>query len=252
VPRRRCFLGLLLTAGLATAACGDSTSDTTGGITVFAAASLTEAFGALGAAFTAEPGGVDVTLSFGGSSDLVAQIDAGAPADVFASADAESMDRLVASHRTAGQPRVFATNRLAILTAPGNPRGITGVADLADPDLVVVTCAAEVPCGAYASELFATAGVTVTARSLEENVKAVATKVTLGEADAGIVYATDVLAAGARAGGVEIPPELNVAAAYPITALAEANDPDTAEAFVDFVLGPQGQSILTSYGFREP
>ena len=135
---------------------------------------------------------------------------------------------------------------------PGNPKGITGVADLANHDLIVVLCAPEVPCGKYAAQIFENAGVTVTPKSFEENVKAVVTKVTLGEADAGIVYATDVTAAGAEAEGVEIPADINVVAEYPIAATTEAPNADGAQAFIDFVLSEQGQKILASYGFLAP
>jgi molybdate transport system substrate-binding protein len=249
----RALAGSLAVLGVVAASCGadDATAGRTGEITVFAAASLTDAFTELGAAFEAAHPDTAARFSFAGSSDLVAQIEAGAPADVFAAADLDTMDRLVASGH-AGAPERFATNRLAIITAAGNPEGITAVADLAAPDLVVVTCAAEVPCGAYSQELFANAGVSVTPRSYEENVKGVANKVTLGEADAGIVYTTDVVAAGDRAAGVDIPADVNVVADYPIVATAGAADPEAAAAFVDFVLDPEGQAILADHGFAGP
>ena len=259
----RLLIGALVVLGLAAASCGEddaasarsttgSASAVTGDITVFAAASLTDAFTELGEAFEAANPGATVTFSFAGSSDLVAQIDEGAPADVFASADQSNMAKLTEVGGNAGEPAVFATNQLEIITAAGNPEGITAVADLADPDLVVVTCAVEVPCGRYSHELFTNAGVAVTPRSFEENVKGVVNKVTLGEADAGIVYATDVLAAGDRAAGVEIPADINVEAQYPIVATAGAAQPETAEAFIDLVLGPDGQAILAGYGFSGP
>jgi molybdate transport system substrate-binding protein len=138
------------------------------------------------------------------------------------------------------------------VVAADNPLGITGVADLADPDLVLVTCAPEVPCGSYATRIFEQAGVEVTPDSYEENVKAVVTKVRLGEADAGIAYATDVSAAGADVDGVEIPDDVNVVAEYPIAVTVEARDPDGGRAFVDFVLSDVGQSILAGFGFTSP
>lgn len=224
-------------------------SQVSGDITVFAAASLTAAFTELGDAFMAANPDAEVTFNFAGSSDLVAQITEGAPVDVFASADVNNMDKLVHAGLDADDPVVFATNVAEIIVEPGNPTGITGVSDLADDDLVVVQCAPEVPCGSYAERIFANAGVTVTPASLEENVKAVVTKVTLGEADAGIVYRTDVLAAGGDADGVVIPDDVNVVAEYPIVLTANAANPDGARAFIDFVLGPSGQEILAGFGF---
>ncbi len=162
------------------------------------------------------------------------------------------MAKLTDADGTTGDPEVFATNSAEIIVAPGNPLAIGGVEDLADPALIVVTCAPEVPCGAYAAEVFANAGVTVTPDSLEENVKAVVTKVTLGEADAGIAYATDVQAAGADASGVKIPADINVVAEYPIALTAGTTDRDGAQAFIDFVTGAVGQSILADYGFTAP
>jgi molybdate transport system substrate-binding protein len=222
-----------------------------GDITVFAAASLTAAFEEIGTAFTVEHPDTDVVFNFAASSELVAQINEGAPADVFASADMTNMTKLTDAAANGGEPVVFTRNLASIIVAPGNPKGITGVADLADEDLIYVQCAPEVPCGAYAEQIFDNAGVTVTPKSLEENVKAVVTKVILGEADAGIVYATDVTAAGADAAGVEIPDDVNVVAEYPIATTATAPNADGAQAFVDFVMSEQGQKILQSYGFIE-
>ena len=177
-----------------------------GDVTVFAAASLTAAFTEIGDAFEAENPDANVVLNFAGSSDLVTQITEGAPADVFASADLKNMTKVTDASLNAAEPVVFATNIAEIIVGAGNPKGVTGVADLADPtDLIVVQCASEVPCGSYAEQIYEKAGITVTPASFEENVKAVVTKVTLGEADAGIVYATDVTAAGTDAEGVAIP-----------------------------------------------
>lgn len=239
--------------GLPTVACGSDEGDAaTGDLTVFAAASLTAAFTEIGDAFMVEYPDSAVTFNFAGSSDLVTQIDEGAPADVFASADLGNMTKLVDAGGDATEPVVFATNLAAIVVGAGNPKGVTGVADLANEDLIVVQCAPEVPCGKYATQIFENAGVTVTPKSLEENVKAVVGKVTLGEADAGIVYVTDIAAAGAEVDGVEIAADINVVAEYPIVVTNEAPNPDAAQAFVDFVLGGQGQQILASYGFLEP
>ena len=245
----------LALAALATTAlaCGsDGSTSSTDTVTVFAAASLTAAFTEIGEAFTAANPDTEVTFNFAASSALVTQIGEGAPADVFASADVTTMATLTEADNHAADPVVFTTNLAQIIVAPGNPKGITRVADLADPDLIVVSCAPDVPCGRYAKQIFDTAGVAVTPKSLEENVKAVVAKVTLGEADAGIVYATDVIAAGAKAAGVAIPAEQNVVAQYPIVVTKEAPNPAGGQAFVDFVLSPDGQSILQSFGFVSP
>jgi molybdate transport system substrate-binding protein len=254
--RSRLLLATVGMFGLVAAACGsDSTTapdSTSGDIVVFAASSLTGAFKEIGDAFMAANPDAKVTFNFAASSDLVTQIDQGAPADVFASADKKNMTKLTDKNEIAGQPTVFATNLLQILVGAGNPKGITGVADLAQQDLIVVTCDPEVPCGKYATQLFTNAGVTVTPKSLEQNVKAVVTKVTSGEADAGIVYITDVLAAGDKAAGVDIPADVNVKAEYPIGVTAAAPNAAGAKAFADFVSSPDGQKILASFGFGAP
>jgi molybdate transport system substrate-binding protein len=232
-------------------ACGTSADDEVR-VTVFAAASLTAAFTDLGDAFMAADPDVEVVFNFAGSSSLATQIGEGAPADVFASADAANMTTLIEADGTASDPVVFATNVAQIIVQPGNPSNITGVADLARPDLVVVSCAPEVPCGRYAQQIVDRAGVDVTPDSFEENVKAVVTKITLGEADAGIVYATDVAAAGDQAQGVVIPDDVNVVAQYPIAVTSEAPNPEGARAFVHFVLSAEGRRVLQSYGFTAP
>jgi molybdate transport system substrate-binding protein len=250
------FLALL---GLVTAACGSDNSSSgattvavTGDITVFAAASLTDAFKAAGDAFTKAHPDAHVTFSFDASSALVTQITQGAPADVFASADMTNMDKLTAASLNGETPVVFATNVLAVIVPKGNPKAITGVADLAQPDLKVVLCAAEVPCGKYAQQILTTAKVAVTPVSLEQNVKGVVTKVTSGEADAGIVYTTDVQAAGAAAEGVAIPADINVVATYPIASLKTSKNPAVDQAFIAFLTGSGGQAILATYGFKTP
>lgn len=254
VPRPSGFrvsvIALLALEGLLVASCGsdDSPMD----VTVFAAASLSDVFTEIGEAFTLDHPDVNLRFNFAASSELATQISEGAPADVFASADSNSMTTLTDAGDTATDPVVFAANRAEIIVGPGNPQGITSVADLADEDLIVVLCSPEVPCGRYAAQVLENAGISVTAKSFEENVKAVVTKVTLGEADAGIVYATDVLAAGEEADGVEIPSEINVLAEYPITVTRLASNPAMAQAFVEFVVGEHGQQILASYGFVAP
>ena len=260
-PSRRRVVALM-TLGLIAAACGSSTSKTAttaasalqGHITVFAAASLTAAFNETGMAFTAANPRAKVTFSFDASSALVTQITQGAPADLFASADTANMDKLTAASGAgvSAAPITFATNKLQIIVAKGNPKGITGVADLAKSGLIYVTAAPEVPIGAYAKQVLDKAKVTVTPKSLEADVKSVVNKVTLGEADAGIVYATDVKAAGDKAVRVVVPDDLNVVANYPIAVTKATKNSAAATAFVGFVAGTQGQTILAKYGFTKP
>jgi len=256
-------IALLALLGLVAAACGSDNSGSasattttakavTGDITVFAAASLTESFKEIGAAFTKANPGAEATFSFDASSALVQQITQGAPADLFASADTANMDKLTMPGLNGTAPVVFATNLLAVIVAKGNPKGITGVADLANTDLRLVICAAEVPCGKYANQIFTTAGVTVNPVSLEQNVKGVATKVTAGEADAGIVYTTDVIAAGGKADAVAIPANINVIAKYPIASVKTSTKTDVDAAFITFLAGTDGQAILAKYGFGQP
>jgi len=233
-----------LTLSLA-GACADDDEDAGGDITVFAAASLTSAYEELGALYEEQHDGATVELNFAASSELAVQIAEGAAVDVFASADQVNMDKV--ANEVDGEPSIFATNRLTILTEPGNPKGIEDVAGLADPELIIVSCGPEVPIGAYSQEVFETAGVDVEIDSEEADVKAVVSKVVLGEADAGLVYVTDAVAAGDAVASVEIPDDLNVVAEYPITAL----DADGA-AFRDLVLSEEGQAILAEYGFAAP
>ena len=249
----------LLAAALALAACTSGTttaigSASTGGgdLVVFAAASLTGAFDEIGAAFMAENPDLTVTFNYAGSSDLVTQINEGAPADVFASADAANMTKLTDAGNNSGEPEIFVKNTPQIIVGRGNPKAIATVADLANPDTIVVLCAPQVPCGTYAATILTNAKVTVTPKSQEQNVKAIVSKVTAGEADAGIVYATDVIAAGDAAEGVNIPADINVMADYPIVATKESANPAAAAAFIEFVSSEQGQKILDSYGFLQP
>jgi molybdate transport system substrate-binding protein len=203
----------------------------------------------MASAFEKAHPGVAVELNFAGSQTLVQQIQEGAPADVFASADETNMQKLVASGEIAGTPQLFAHNALQIVVAAGNPKHIGGLADLAKPGLTITLCGPTVPCGRYAGEAFGKAVLAVPAASQELDVKAVVTKVALGEADAGIVYVTDVRAAGSTVEGVDIPAASNVVARYPIAPLKSAPNPATAAAFVAFVLSPEGQKGLATFGF---
>ncbi|MDP9070387.1 MAG: molybdate ABC transporter substrate-binding protein [Actinomycetota bacterium] len=221
-------------------------------MTVFAAASLTEAFRALGTEFEGNHPGVEVAFNFAAAPTLVTQIQQGAPADVFASADEPNMKKAVDTGEVEGAPRTFARNHLQIAVAAGNPKRITGLADLTKPGLTIAGVAPDVPVGRYGAEAFAKAGLQPPEASREESVKAVVNRIALGEADAGIVYVTDVKAAAGKVGGVEIPEEQNVVARYPIAALREAPHGDAARAFVEFVLSRPGQEVMSRFGFLEP
>jgi molybdate transport system substrate-binding protein len=220
-------------------------------VTVFAAASLVDAFGELARGFRTTPGGVAVELNFGASSGLGEQILAGAPADVFASANASTMATLVRSG-AAVDPVDFATNRLQVAVPPGNPAGVTGLRDFAAPEHLLGLCAEEVPCGQLARHALAGAGVNPSIDTNEANVRSLLTKIQEGELDAGIVYRSDVHAGGDRIEGVDIPPELNVTTAYPITVLAEAVNSDGGDAFLAYVLSDRGQAVLAAHGFDGP
>ena len=217
-----------------TAGCGDDDDSATGSITVFAAASLTDAFTELGSAFEDANPGTTVELNFGASSALREQILAGAPADVFASANTSNMDQVVDAG-AAADPEAFVSNQLQIATPAGNAAGITGLADFADADLLIGLCAEEVPCGQFGREALANAGVTPSIDTNAPDVRALLTQIESGDLDAGIVYRTDVLAAGDAVEGIEIPPDENVVASYPIAVLTAAGNPEVAEAFVAFV-----------------
>jgi molybdate transport system substrate-binding protein len=218
-------------------------------VTVFAAASLTAAFQNIAATFEKAHPDLKVQLNFAGSPTLVQQIQQGAPADVFASADEANMQKLTESGGIAGTPQVFARNQLQIAVATGNAKAITGLADLTKPGLTIALCGPTVPCGRYAAEAFAKAGLTPPAASQELDVKAVVSKVAMGEADAGIVYVTDVRAAGGKVMGVSIPESSNVIARYPMAVVKGAPNPAAATAFINFVLSPEGQRVLADFGF---
>jgi molybdate transport system substrate-binding protein len=221
-------------------------------LTVSAAASLSGALSEIARAFEQAHPGVMVHTNFAGSPTLVQQIREGAPVDVFASADESNMQKLVDAGDVAGTPTVFARNRLAILVQQGNPKKITGIADLARPGLVVSLCGPTVPAGRYAREIFAKAGVKVPESSQELDVKAVVSRVVLGEADAGVGYTTDVRAAGERVAGIDIPDAQNVVAQYPAAALKRAKDPAQATELVGFLRAEAAQAILSRYGFLPP
>jgi len=246
-----CAAGAETTTGDPTTAASDGA--VSGDVTVFAGASLTDAFTELGTAFEDANPGTTVTFNFAGSQQLATQITTdGAPADVFASADQTQMDVVGEAALLAGGPVVFARNRLEISVEPGNPAGIATLDDLGRDGIGVVLAADEVPAGRYAREALDAAGVTVRPVSLETDVRAVLTKVSLGEADAGIVYTSDIAAAEDTVEGVAIPDEDNVIAAYLIATLRDAPSAEAARAFVETVRSEKGQETLDAYGFDTP
>jgi len=250
-------------SALALAACGSSSSPSgsstttgsgtgvTGAITVFAASSLKEAFTTIGQQFEAANPGSKVTFNFGPSSTLATQITQAAPADVFAAASTKTMDTVVSGGAATG-PQTFATNTMELATPTNPTTPVTSLADLAKPGVKVAVCQKDVPCGVAANTLFTQNNLTVTPVSQEVDVKAVLSKVELGEVDAGVVYVTDVLAAGSKVKGITIPADVNASTSYPIAALTASKNPDLAKAFVDYVLSPDGATALTDAGFEKP
>ena len=246
---------LILTLVLLSACASNDPQPAPETVTVFAAASLTEAFSEITTAFEASHPGVDMSLSFAGSNTLRAQIEQGAGADVFASANTKEMDALVTSGLvTEGAPQPFLTNRLVVITPADNPAKLSNFNELARPGLKLVLATEEVPVGRYARQMLENAGADFKARVLanvvsnETDVKQVLAKVQLGEADAGIVYESDAVAAP-ELPVIDVPAEWNVLAKYPIAALKHAPHPDLANEFVAFVLSPDGQAILKKWGF---
>jgi molybdate transport system substrate-binding protein len=222
------------------------------GLTVLAAASLQSAFTELGERFEAANPGTTVRLSFAGSADLAAQVQQGAPADVVATADEATMARLADDGLLAGPARPFAGNTMMIAVPAGNPAGITAFDDLGRAGVAVVVCAPQVPCGAAAQRIQASTGVTLAPVSEEGSVAGVLGKVGTGQADAGVVYRTDVAAAGPAVQGIAIPEAVNATTTYPIAVLADSAEPALARAFADLVLGEAGQQVLRDAGFTAP
>jgi molybdate transport system substrate-binding protein len=259
--RRTAAAGLTAVALLALSACGkdDSPAASTpssstssqavsGTVTVFAAASLTGTFTQLGKDFEAAHPGVKVVFNFAGSSALAQQIDQGAPADVFASAAPKNMDQVTDK----GTVTTFAKNRLEIAIPKGNPGKITGLADFGDAGKKIALCAEQVPCGAAAKKVFEAAKITAEPDSLEQDVKAALTKVSLGEVDAALVYKTDVQAAAGKVDGIEFPEADKAINEYPIATLTTAPNATGANAFVDYVLSGKGRTVLSNAGFDAP
>ena len=267
---RRPVLTLIATAitasGLLLAGCGTSTTTgpsaqpsvsgsgsapVSGTVNVFAAASLREAFIKLGQQFEAAHPGAKVVFNFGASSGLATQINHGAPADVFASASTRNMDQVVTTGAASATTN-FASNVMEIAVPAKNPANITQLADLAKSGVKVALCQPAVPCSTTAAKVFANAKLTVTPVTEEVDVKAVLTKVTLGEVDAGVVYVTDVRSAGTKVKGIVIPADVNASTQYPIATLTKAPNKAAAQAFTDYVLSPDGAGVLTAAGFAKP
>ncbi|MBT8228372.1 MAG: molybdate ABC transporter substrate-binding protein [Dactylosporangium sp.] len=235
----------------ATGGAPDASARVTGPVTVLAAASLTEVFTQLGTDFEAAHPGTTVTFSFAASSTLAQQINAGAPGDVFAAASPTTMATVTDAGNAAGQPQVFARNQLVIAVAQGNPLGISGLADLTGPAVKTAICAEQVPCGAVAQRVLVASGVDLEPATLERDVKAALAKVRLGEADAALVYRTDV-AAVSDVTGVEFGESAVARNDYPIVTLRDAGNRAGAEAFIDFVRADQASATLLAAGFQRP
>jgi molybdate transport system substrate-binding protein len=226
-------------------------SASTTSITVFAAASLQGTFTQLGKQFEAAHPGDSVKFSFGPSSGLATEITSGAPADVFASAAPANMDTVVTAGDATG-PKDFAKNEMEVAVPPANPAKVTTVDDLAHSSTKVALCQPQVPCGVVAAQVFKNANLTVKPVTLQADVKSVLTQVELGNVDAGMVYVTDVMAAGSKVKGVPIPASDNASTLYPIATINHSKNMSEAQAFVAYVLSPAGQKVLKTAGFQKP
>jgi molybdenum ABC transporter molybdate-binding protein len=229
-----------------------ATAAVSGTVTVLAAASLTESFEELGTRLATENPGLEVVFSFGPSSGLVEQVLAGAPADVLATADMRTMEEAVAGGVIEGTPEVFAGNTLTLAVPAGNPGEVTGLADLARPELRVAICEAQVPCGAASEKLLATAGVHAEPDTFTTDVKEATSLVSLGEVDAALIYRTDAAAEGDAVETIDVPEAAEVVNEYPVAVVADAPNPAGAQLVVAAITGEPGQTILADAGFLEP
>jgi molybdate transport system substrate-binding protein len=246
-PKRNRVLAFLGIAALVS--CGGSSDSDPSALTVFAASSLTGAMPKIVDAFKSEYPDSDIEVSFGSSSDLAIQIIEGAPFDVFASADRTNMSKVEEANLVNASATMFASNTFAVIVEKGNPLDIASLTDLAKPGVVVVQCVTTAPCGQGALTVFKNAGINVIPKSYEENVKSVVTKVSSGEADAGIVYVTDVIAAEQQTDEIAIEAGFNTTTDYYVAASKRSSDVDLAQKFADFVVSPLAQEILRKYGF---
>jgi molybdate transport system substrate-binding protein len=243
---------LLTVSAAALTGCSSSPKPAGHTLNIYAAASLKQTFTDIGEQFKTDNPDTKVDFTFAGSSDLVTQLTQGATADVFASADTNNMDKAAKAGLLAGDPVNFASNTLVIVTAPNNPKHVASFADLARPDLAVVVCAPPVPCGAATQRVATSTGVKLTPVSEESSVTDVLNKVTSGQADAGVVYVTDAIGAGAKVATVKFPEAARAVNVYPIAVLKSSADADLAQKFVAFVTGEGGQKILDKAGFAKP
>ncbi|MDX6229638.1 MAG: molybdate transport system substrate-binding protein [Frankiales bacterium] len=256
--RRRLLIALSAACTLTTTACGSSSSSrsssagVTGPVVVSAAASLKESFTALAGRFEAAHPGVKVTLNFGGSDSLAAQITGGAAVDVFAAASSKTMATVTDAKDGLGAPVTFVRNELEIAVPPSNPAHVATLADTTRAGVKLVLCAPTVPCGAAATSAYGAANLTAKPVSLEQDVKSVLTKVELNEADAGLVYQTDVKAAGDKVTGIAFPEAAQAIATYPIVAVKSGKNPAAAAAFIGYVLSSTGAAVLSAAGFLKP
>ncbi|RGC65466.1 Molybdate-binding periplasmic protein precursor [Micromonospora sp. MW-13] len=249
-----------LALALAVTGCADELDPSAGGagdgvrgpVTVFAAASLTESFTRLGTEFETAHPGTTVTFSFAGSSALATQVNQGAPADVFAAASPATMRAVTDAGNADGSPVTFARNQLVIAVPKGNPRSVSGLADLARSGTKVALCAPQVPCGAAARTALDAAGVPLTPVTLEQDVKGALSKVRLGEVDAALVYRTDATAAASEVDAVEFPESAEAVNDYPIVVLRQAGNPAAAREFVAYVRSDRGRAALSAAGFQPP
>ncbi|MGH3650120.1 MAG: molybdate ABC transporter substrate-binding protein [Acidimicrobiia bacterium] len=244
-------LGLVVSMAILVG-CGGSEATASRELLVSAAASLTDVFAAMESAFEEANPDVDVVINLASSSALREQILEGAPVDVFASADISNMEDVVDAGKTGGEQHVFATNTLQIAVPAGNPAGVSGLHDFDRNELLIGLCFEDVPCGRLARESLENAGVTPAIDTNEPDVRSLLTKLELGELDAGITYVTDIAAAGGEVDGIDIPEEDNVMTEYPIAVMADGPDAEISNAFIDFVLSDEGQSILAGLGFGSP
>jgi len=250
-------MALVAASALAACASDDKSgsgngSGESGTLNVLAAASLTEVFTDLAKDFEKDHPGVKVKLAFDSSATLAEQVNQGAPADVLATADTDTMQTVVDQDGTDGDPKVFATNDLVMAVPPGNKAGITSIGDLDKPGVKYVVCVDTAPCGKLAVKVLAASGVKTKPASEEVDVKATLSKVELDEADAGLVYASDILSAGKKVGKVDLPTNNENLNTYPIAALSSARKPTLAKDWVDLVTSAKGQQALADAGFGKP
>lgn len=249
-------IGAVLAITLLVPGCGTSSAGTPAttqkSVVVFAASSLKESFTTIAQQYEAQHPGVTVKLNFAGSDTLASSINAGAPVDVFAAASPKTMTLVTGAKHAIGEPTTFARNQLEIVVAKGNPKHVTGLADTTKPGIKLVLCANSVPCGAAAQKAYGAARLQAIPASLELDVKAVLNKVQLGEADAGLVYVTDVKAAGDKVTGVPFPGSAKIISSYPIVGVSWGRNPEGGKAFIAYVLSKSGQDVLIGNGFLSP